>query len=158
MTTTESGVDLFIAEYDDPSIADRNWDQIKQLAKDDVIDVEGLLLLSRDASGKIKVKDDAHDVKKGVGVGAVAGASLFQMSRKIFHPASSCFQTTTYLPVSTAWLSLPTIVYRPVSHAQSAPPFSSAESMRISDTGNAITAPHIASMAARPSTSGAPGG
>ena len=74
MTTTESGVDLFIAEYDDPSIADRNWDQIKQLAKDDVIDVEGLLLLSRDASGKIKVKDDAHDVKKGAKVGAVAGA------------------------------------------------------------------------------------
>ena len=74
MTTTDSGVDLYIAEYDDPAAAERNWDQIKQMTKDKLIDVEGMLLLSRDADGKIKVKDDAHDVKKGVGVGAVAGA------------------------------------------------------------------------------------
>ena len=74
MATTNDIEELYIAAYDDSSAADRNWNAIKQLAKDDVIDVDGLLLVTRDAGGKVKVKDDAHDVKKGAKVGAVAGA------------------------------------------------------------------------------------
>jgi len=44
------------------------------------------------------------------GAGAVAGALLFQMSRKIFHPASPCFQITTYLPASYNVPSFPVMV------------------------------------------------
>lgn len=70
----DDNVDLYIAAYDDPEAAQHDWDDVKQLAKQDVIEVEGMLLVARDKNGAITVRDDAHDVRKGVGVGAVAGA------------------------------------------------------------------------------------
>jgi hypothetical protein len=54
-------VTLYIATYADPGAAQDDWDGIKQLARDEVIAVDGLVLVSRDAGGKIEVKDDAHD-------------------------------------------------------------------------------------------------
>jgi uncharacterized membrane protein len=67
-------VDLYIAAYADPDAAQADWDAIKALARDDVIKVDGLVLVSRDrGDGKIHVKDDAHDVGKGAAVGAVGG-------------------------------------------------------------------------------------
>ena len=67
-------VDLYIATYSDPGAAQQDWDDIKELARDDMITVDGLVLVSRDADGKIKVKDNAHDVVKGAALGAVGGA------------------------------------------------------------------------------------
>jgi uncharacterized membrane protein len=70
----DAPVDLYIAAYSDPGAAQEDWDDIKQLARDDVIKVEGLVLVSRDADGKIEVKDNAKDVGKGAKIGAVGGA------------------------------------------------------------------------------------
>jgi uncharacterized membrane protein len=67
-------VDLYIAAYSDPSAAQADWDDIKQLARDKVITVDGLILVTRDADGKIDVKDNAGDVGKGAAIGAVGGA------------------------------------------------------------------------------------
>ncbi|HUK94244.1 MAG TPA: DUF1269 domain-containing protein [Gaiellaceae bacterium] len=69
-------VDLYIAAYSDPSAAQADWDDIKELARDKVITVEGLILVSRDADGKISVKDNASDVGKGAAIGAVGGAII----------------------------------------------------------------------------------
>jgi uncharacterized membrane protein len=45
-----------------------------QLAKDDMIKVDGLILVSRRSDGKIHVDDDFHETRKGAKWGAVGGA------------------------------------------------------------------------------------
>ena len=57
-----------------PDAAREDWDAIKQLAEDDVIKVEGLILVSRRSDGKIHVDDDFHTAAKGAAWGAVGGA------------------------------------------------------------------------------------
>jgi uncharacterized membrane protein len=74
MSSADAPLDLYIAAYDDPDAARRDWDQIKQLAKDKIITVDALVLVSRDADGKIHVKDNAHEAGIGAAVGAVGGA------------------------------------------------------------------------------------
>jgi uncharacterized membrane protein len=69
-------VDLYIAAYADPDAARGDWDAIKQLAEDDVIEVDGLILVSRRNDGKIHVDDDFHTARKGAAWGAVGGAVL----------------------------------------------------------------------------------
>ena len=71
---TDAPVDLYIAAYADPDAARGDWDAIKQLATDDVIKVDGLVLVSRRADGKIHVDDDFHTAAKGAAWGAVGGA------------------------------------------------------------------------------------
>jgi uncharacterized membrane protein len=73
-SATEAPVDLYIAAYPDPDAARGDWDTIKQLANDDVIKVDGLVLVSRDTDGKIQVDDDFHETRKGAAWGAVGGA------------------------------------------------------------------------------------
>ena len=70
---TDAPVDLYVAAYADPDSAREDWDAIKQLADDDVIKVEGLILVSRRADGKIHVDDDFHTAAKGAAWGAVGG-------------------------------------------------------------------------------------
>jgi uncharacterized membrane protein len=69
-------VDLYLAVYDGEDTAQEDWDAIKALAKDDVITVLALVLLSREQGedGKIHVKDNGHEVGVGATVGAVGGA------------------------------------------------------------------------------------
>ena len=73
--TSESDipVDLYIAAYSDPGAAQQDWDDIKELATEKVITVEALLLVSRDADGKIREKDNAHTVGVGSALGAAGG-------------------------------------------------------------------------------------
>jgi uncharacterized membrane protein len=71
---TRAPIDLYIAAYPDPDEARRAWDAIKQLAEDDVIKVDGLVLVSRRADGKIQVDDDFHTAAKGAAWGAIGGA------------------------------------------------------------------------------------
>jgi uncharacterized membrane protein len=75
-SSRDAPVDLYVAAYDHPDAARGDWDAIKQLAKDDVIKVDGLILVSRRNDGKIHVDDDFHDVAKGAGWGAVGGAVI----------------------------------------------------------------------------------
>lgn len=70
---TTAPVDLYVAAYTTPDAARADWDAIKQLAKDDVIAVDGLILVSRDGDGKIHVEDDAHEAAKGAKWGVVGG-------------------------------------------------------------------------------------
>jgi uncharacterized membrane protein len=74
MSSVDAPLDLYIAAYGDAAAAEADWDQIKQLAKDKVVTVEALILVSRDADGKIHVKDNAHEAGLGAAVGAVGGA------------------------------------------------------------------------------------
>ena len=69
----DNPVDLYIAAYSDVSAAKADWDAIKQLASDKVIMVDGLVLVSRDADGKIDVKDDFHVVGGAATLGAAGG-------------------------------------------------------------------------------------
>ena len=73
-STSAPPVDLYIAAYPDPDAAREDWDTIKQLANDDMIKVDGLVLVSRRSDGKIHVDDDFHDTRKGAKWGAVGGA------------------------------------------------------------------------------------
>ena len=74
MAQDEAPLDLYVAVYADPEAAQQDWDGIKQLAKDEIITVDALVLVSRDGDGKIHVKDSAHDVGIGATLGAVGGA------------------------------------------------------------------------------------
>ena len=66
-------VDLYVAAYADPDAAQADWDAIKELAKQDVIEVDALVLVSRDMDGKIDVKDNFHVVGVAAGLGAAGG-------------------------------------------------------------------------------------
>ena len=70
---SEVPVDLYVAAYNDPNAAQADWDAIKQLAKDDVISAEVLVLVTRDSAGKIDVKDNFHTVGVSAGLGAAGG-------------------------------------------------------------------------------------
>jgi uncharacterized membrane protein len=73
-SATDAPVDLYVAAYADPDAARGDWDAIKELANDDKIKVDGLILVSRRADGKIHVDDDFHETRKGAAWGAVGGA------------------------------------------------------------------------------------
>lgn len=76
MAKNDVPVDLYVAAYADPDGAQEDWDAIKQLVKDKVLTVEALVLISRDANGKVHVKDNVHNVGVGAALGTVAGALL----------------------------------------------------------------------------------
>ena len=75
-SATDAPVDLYIAAYDDPDAARADWDSIKQLANDDLIKIDGLILVSRREDGKIHVDDDFHETRRGATWGAVGGAVI----------------------------------------------------------------------------------
>jgi uncharacterized membrane protein len=79
----DTPVALYIAAYSDPDAARADWDDLKELAKQKVITVEALLLVSRDADGKVHEEDNAHTV----GVGGVLGAAGGFLVGLIFPPA-----------------------------------------------------------------------
>ena len=72
-----------------PDAAKLDWDALKQLASDDVIKVEGLLLVSRRTDGKIHVEDDLHQAAKGSAWGAVGGAVVGHPGRGAMVGAAS---------------------------------------------------------------------
>ena len=69
-------VDLYIAAYGDPDSAQADFDALKELVRDGVIFVDAAVLISRDAEGKITVKENAHEVAKGGMVGSLGGLVL----------------------------------------------------------------------------------
>jgi len=81
--SSDSPVDLYVAAYSDANAAQADWDAIKELADDGVITVDGLVLVSRDADGKIHEKDNAHIV----GGTAILGAAGGLLVGLIFPPA-----------------------------------------------------------------------
>jgi uncharacterized membrane protein len=73
-SATDMPVDLYVATYPDSDSASADWNTIKELAKDDTIKLDGLVLVSRHSDGKIHVDDDFHETRKGAKWGAVGGA------------------------------------------------------------------------------------
>ena len=70
----EAPLDLYIAAYGDSATAEAAWNSLKQLAADDVIEVEALALVERDSDGKLHVKDTSRETGTGAKIGAVGGA------------------------------------------------------------------------------------
>lgn len=66
--------DLYIAAYPDASTAEEDWNALKKLVADKVLEVEALALVNRDSDGKIQVKDTSRDTGVGATIGAVGGA------------------------------------------------------------------------------------
>jgi uncharacterized membrane protein len=73
---SDAPVDLYIAAYMDPDAAQEDWDELKRLAKEDIIRVDSLVLVRRDADGKVHVKDNLHEVGIVTGGGVVGGALI----------------------------------------------------------------------------------
>jgi len=73
---SDAPVDLYIAAYTDPDAAQEDWDELKRLAKEDIIRVDALVLVRRDAEGKVHVKDNFHEVGVVAGVGVLGGALI----------------------------------------------------------------------------------
>lgn len=71
--SNDTPVDLYVAVYDDANAAQADWNTIKELADNKVIQVDGLVLVSRDADGKIHEKDNAHIVGHSAALGAAGG-------------------------------------------------------------------------------------
>jgi len=69
-------VDLYIAAYGDADSAQADFDALKELVKGGIIFMDVAVLVSRDAEGKISVKENAHEVAQGSMVGAAAGVVL----------------------------------------------------------------------------------
>lgn len=76
MATEDLPIDLYIAAYSDADAAAADWADIKQLAKDKLITVDALVLVKRDADGKIHIKEDAHEAGLGAAIGGVGGAVI----------------------------------------------------------------------------------
>jgi len=64
---------LYIAAYDDPDSAGADFQALKGLVKEGAIFIDVAVLVSRDAAGKIKVDENAHEVAGGSMIGAAAG-------------------------------------------------------------------------------------
>jgi len=71
--TSDAPVDLYIAVYSDADAAQDDWDGIKELVENDVITLDGLVLVSRGDDDKIHVDDTFHETRKGAVIGAVGG-------------------------------------------------------------------------------------
>ena len=74
MTDSDAPMDLYIAAYADADTAQTDWDALDQLESEGVVKLDGVALVTRDAEGKIEVKDTAHTTGKGAAWGAVGGA------------------------------------------------------------------------------------
>jgi uncharacterized membrane protein len=73
MADSDAPLDVYLAYYADADTAQLDYDDLKSLADDDTIKIEAILLASRDADGKIHVKDNDHSGRKGAGWGAAIG-------------------------------------------------------------------------------------
>ena len=76
MTDSDAPMDLYIGAYADADAAQADWDALDQLQSDGVVKLDGVALVTRDAEGKIVVKDTAHTTAHGAGWGAVGGAVI----------------------------------------------------------------------------------
>ena len=73
MSDNDAPTDVYIAYYGDADSAQQDYDDLKSLAADGTIKIEAIVLASRDADGKIEVKDNDHSGRKGAGWGAAVG-------------------------------------------------------------------------------------
>ncbi len=66
-------VDLYIVTYSGREGAQTDWADIKRMAEDNVLAFNALVLVSRDADGKIDIVDNAHGKGDATKIGVVGG-------------------------------------------------------------------------------------
>jgi len=73
--TSDNGapVDLYIVTYPGREAAREDWDVVKGMAKEKVIAFKALVLVRRDADGKIDIEDDAHEKGASTAIGTAGG-------------------------------------------------------------------------------------
>jgi len=70
-------LDVLIAVYLVPDLAERDFDSFVELAKEKTISADGVVLVSKDAEGEIAVKETGdHLGKKGAKVGGGVGLAV----------------------------------------------------------------------------------
>ena len=67
---------LYVASYSDTDAARRDWAEVKRLVKEKLIPSDALMLVSRDAGGKLDVTDTARGPSIGATVGGIGWALL----------------------------------------------------------------------------------
>jgi uncharacterized membrane protein len=67
---------LYVATYSDAAAARDDWAGVKRLVKDQLIPSDALVLVTRDAHGKLDVSDTARGPSIGAKVGGLGGALL----------------------------------------------------------------------------------
>ena len=71
---SDAPLDLYIAGYNDPASAKADFDALKKAQRDGIVVIDGAVLISRDADGKMHVKESGdHDVFKGATIGVAGG-------------------------------------------------------------------------------------
>ena len=74
---SDAPLDLYIAGYDDPAAAKADFDALKKAQRQGIVFIDGAILVSRDADGKMHVTESGdHDVFKGATVGVAGGFVL----------------------------------------------------------------------------------
>jgi uncharacterized membrane protein len=67
-------LDLYIAGYSDAAAAREDFDALKKAQRRGIVFIDGMVLVSRDADGTLRVKESGdHDVFKGSVIGVAGG-------------------------------------------------------------------------------------
>jgi uncharacterized membrane protein len=72
----ESQYEVVLAVFDDESTAAKAYKDLHQAEKDKKVDLENVVLIHKEAEGKIDVKEAAEKISGEVGIGALVGGAL----------------------------------------------------------------------------------
>ena len=68
--------ELILAVFEDESAAANSYKALHQAEKEKKIDLENVIVISKEAEGKIHVKESAEEISGEVGIGALVGGAL----------------------------------------------------------------------------------
>ena len=72
----ESLFELILAVFEDESAATNSYDALHKAEKEKKVDLEDVVVISKEAEGKIHVKETAEKVSGGARIGALVGGAL----------------------------------------------------------------------------------
>lgn len=72
----ESQYEIVLAVFDDEQIAAKTYKDLHQAEKDKKVDLENVVLIHKEAEGKIEVKEAAERIAGEAGIGALVGGAL----------------------------------------------------------------------------------
>jgi uncharacterized membrane protein len=72
----ESLYDVVLAVFEDQAAASKAYQDLQKAEKDKKVDLENVVLIHKEAAGKIDVKEAAEKISGEVGIGALVGGAL----------------------------------------------------------------------------------
>ena len=72
----ESLFELILAVFEDESAATDSYKALHKAEKEKKVDLENVVVISKEAEGKIHVKESAEEISGEVGIGALVGGAL----------------------------------------------------------------------------------